>query len=89
MTEITLYSSVAPSIGAFFITARDEVAYKVGTQINPSTPGGDEHVISPFNIQHYPANRYSKYSNLSGRSYYLELTPNSCKQVFKILKLVR
>ena len=44
MTEITLYSSVAPSIGAFFITARDEVAYKVGTQINLSTPGGDEHV---------------------------------------------
>ena len=89
MTEITLYSSVAPSIGAFFITARDEVAYMVGTQINPSTPGGDEHVISPFNIQLYPANRYSKYSNLSSRSYYLELTPNSRKQVFKILKLVR
>ena len=89
MTEITLCSSIAPTISAFFITARDEVDDKGGTQINPSTPGGDEHVISPFNIQHYPANRYSKYSNLSSRSYYLELTPNSRKQVFKILKLVR
>ena len=51
-------------------------------QFNPFTPRRDKHVTSPYNILtislHYPANGLWEYTNWSGRSCYLDLTPNSC-----------
>ena len=45
--------------------------------LNPLTHGSDSHVISPYNIHLLSSKQVMRISVVSGRSFYLDLTPNS------------